>query len=136
MGWCEDLWSPAGNCYPLYSNNLVTNIIVSHQDHAHWQHTSWLHQDMTGDVTIRTLEIILMDTCHHTMNMCRCSCQIISLVSLWFPLKDPGTTILWLILPVNHVRWRLRQWGPWRALGEGMGLIFTPVLVRRLLGPL
>ena len=34
----------------------------------------------------------------------------------------------------DHVKPQLRQWDPWRAMG-GMGLIFTPVLVKRLIGP-
>ena len=35
----------------------------------------------------------------------------------------------------DHVKSRLRQWDAWGHYMEGMGLVFTPVLVRRLLRP-
>ena len=35
----------------------------------------------------------------------------------------------------DHVKPQLRQWEPWRGLDGRYGLIFTSVLVRRLIGP-
>ena len=35
----------------------------------------------------------------------------------------------------DYVKSRLRQWDPWGHWMGGMGLIFTPVLVRRVLRP-
>ena len=108
---------------PKFSSVRVLRYMVfSHQDQAHWQHTSWLHhdQDMTGDITIRTLGIILIDIylpshCEHVQMLL----SDYSFAPLWIPLKDLGTTILWLVLicqpcevmtetmgPMEGTRWR------------------------------
>lgn len=119
LSMCRDLLVMLPLFYLFSFFSLLFSVLLL--AHVHWQPTNWPLRVTIGDEITRTQGTIPGVISPPTTRKCKCYCLIVSLVSSWYPPKDPGTSTLW----VSTVKFRVIDWF-FSSLFNQECLPFTP----------